>query len=214
MDAQSIPTQQPQTADTVTTAVKRSLASIKGSVVPQQIKINHPALRKTFKHAYDISDAHLYYCSVFCRATLPLELVKPETDALHAVIANTASELDALTKQMQAIADTNGIGPGVNFSDQIVDTQASTPLSKRYLDVYRKADQYLAIIDALWIEGVIDDDRHAKAAPAMSQTCHRLSRQIDAAFRRLLAENNAKKSARSNLADTAAANSTDERKVA
>lgn len=180
-------------AETAANAVKRSLNTIKGAVVPQQIRLNHPGLRKTFKHTYDITDAHFYYTAVFCRATLPEEVVTPEIHNLNDLLRTTGEELDKLMSQMQAIADQNGVVIGHSFNDQMIETQASTPLSKRYLDIFRKADAYLVVIDSLWIEGVLGDDQHAKAGPAMCQISHNVSKRVNDVFRRLLDENNKRK---------------------
>ena len=180
-------------AETEASAVKRSLTTIKGAVVPQQILINHPGLRKTFKHTYDITDAHLYYSMVYCRATLPDEVVTPEIHNLRDLLRTTSDELDKLASQMRTIADSNGIAIGHNCGDHVVETQASTPLSKQYLEIFRKADAYLVLIDSLWIEGVLKDEQHAKAGPAMCQLSHGVSKRVNDVFRRLLGENNKRK---------------------
>lgn len=180
----------PETAES---AVKRSLNTIKGAVVPQQIRLNHPGLRKTFKHTYDITDAHLYYSVVFCRATLPEELITPDIHNLRDLLTNALGELDKLSSQMGALAEQNGVTIGHSFNDQVFDTQASTPMSKLFLDVFRKADAYLVIIDSLWIEGVLGDDQHGKAGPAMCQICHSVSKRINDVFRKLLGESNKRK---------------------
>lgn len=181
------------TGETAASAVKRSLTTIKGAVVPQQILINHPGLRKTFKHTYDITDAHLYYGAVFCRATLPDEIVTPEIHNLRDMLRTTGEELDKLSAQMLAIAASNGVAIGRNYGDHVIETQAATPLSKQYLEIFRKADGYLVLVDSLWIEGVLADDQHKKAGPAMCQLCHNVSKRVNDAFRRLLAENNKRK---------------------
>ena len=181
------------TNESVDSAIKRSLNAIKGAVVPQQVRINHPSLRKTFKHTYDITDAHFYYALVFCKATLPDEITTPEISNLRDLLTTSSAELDKLTSQMQSIADSNGVVIGHTFSDNVIDTQASTPLSKRYLDLFRKADTYLILIDSLWIEGVLADDQHAKAASSMSQLCHSVSKKVNDVFRKLLNESNKKR---------------------
>lgn len=185
---------QPPLAETADSAVKRSLNTIKGAVVPQQIRLNHPGLRKTFKHTYDITDAHLYYGAVFCRATLPDEVVTPEIHNLRDLLRTSGDELDKLMSQMKSIADQNGVTIGRSFNDQQIETHASTPLSKAYLGLFRKADDYLVVIDSLWIEGVLGDEQHVKAGPSMCQLCHNVSKRVNDVFRRLLGENNKRKS--------------------
>ena len=176
--------------ETADSAIKRALSAIKGAVVPQQLRLNHPGLRKTFRHTYDVTDAHFYYGAVFCRATLPEEMVTPELSNIRDLLHNTIEELNKLDTQMQAIATSNGVQIGHSFNDQLIETQASTPFSKKYLDIFRKADGYLVLIDSLWIEGVIADDQHSKAGSSMCQLCHGVSNRVNDIFRRLLSESN------------------------
>jgi hypothetical protein len=154
------------------------------------VSFKRASTRKTLKHAYEMADAHLYYCTVFSRATLPEEVVTPEIHNIVDLLASTQTELEKLMSQMAEMARQNGVVIGRNFNSQVIDTHAATPYSKKYLALFRIADEYLVIIDSLWIEGILGDDQHIKAGPAMSQICHNVGKRINDIFRRLLAESN------------------------
>jgi len=141
---------------------ERWLLRHRGAVVSQNVTVHHPMVERAFKRDFEKMSQYLYFIPVFGRILLKgsnqKEIVKIETHVLNSIVKNT-KHIDHLIRQANVTFMKFGNEIPSTFSGgSQVQAPLTSPLSRIYLEMLQRADNFLMLMSTMWISGMLDDD--------------------------------------------------------
>lgn len=141
-----------------------------GAVTYKEISFGSPTVRHVFKRTYDQVGRNCHYISVFGRVLLGESQM---ADAEESVIKRAQEIHTAFERKVnatRAVVAEAGIEDMAEFSQPItVKAAVIVPTQAKMLKTLSLADEFLRLINTLWLEGEITDREKSKAELELKQ---------------------------------------------
>lgn len=146
------------------------LARFDGAVAERTVTIGSPTVRHIYKRAYDHIGRNCHYISVFGRVLLGEEKISEPEAAVAARLQEVTTSLERKIAASRATIVDAGIKEVANFNKpETINVKIISPVQKKFLNILTLADEYLRLINTLWLEGEIVDKAKSKAELELKQ---------------------------------------------
>ncbi len=139
------------------------LEKFQGASLQVPVEFGSPLVQNAFKRSFYITARNSHFISVFGRILLGEEkITEPERHVRNA-FNNAMEDIDRKLKAAQAIVADAAIVQFATYSaTRRAEVQIITPISKRHLELLAKADEFLLLVNTLWLHGEIDGAERAR----------------------------------------------------
>ncbi len=150
--------------DAVTLQAKRIwLDKFQGASLQVPVELGSPLVQNAFKRSFYITARNSHFISVFGRILLGEEKITEPEKHVRNAFNNAAEELDRKLKAAQAIIADAAITRFATYgATKRAEVQIITPISRRHLELLVKADEFLLLVNTLWLHGEIDGSERAR----------------------------------------------------
>lgn len=136
----------------------------RGVVVKSVHQLGHPMTNKHYQRYYEKMSQYLFFIPVIGRALLTAKNEKDVTAAERTVrttITKAIQHIESLTAQANAVASSKQVSTGSWNKPFAIEVSFASPLDKLFFELISKADEFLLLNGALWIEGALADEYDA-----------------------------------------------------
>ena len=150
--------------DAVTLHAKKIwLDKFQGASLLLPVEFGSPLVQNAFKRTFYITARNSHFISVFGRILLGEEKITEPEKHVRNAFNNAAEDFDRKLKAAQAIVADAAITRFATYSaTRKAEVQIITPISKRHLELLVKADEFLLLVNTLWLHGEIDGSERAR----------------------------------------------------
>lgn len=155
-----------QTEGLLAAAKKDWRRNFAGAMLTKTPKFMTPTVRHYFGRQYDQLGRNVYFISIFGRILVKGDGVSEAEKSIYDRIHKVAEECGKKVNAMKAIAAEAGITDLASYP--LADKREITafvivPAQNRFLKVLEIADDYLVMVNTLWLEGEITDKAKSDA---------------------------------------------------
>ncbi len=150
--------------DAVTLEAKKIwLDKFQGASLTVDVEFGSPLVQNAFKRTFYITARNSHFISVFGRVLLGEEHVTEPENHVRNAFRNAMDDFDKKIVAAMTIVKHAEISNMASYSAaKSVNAQIITPISKIHLDLLKKADHFLLLINTLWLHGEIDGKERAR----------------------------------------------------
>lgn len=165
---------------------------LKGTHTTHLMRLSNPAIMLTCKRTYPQTDSRLYFALLVAPPSLRDESGTPseQCQAARQMIENSVNKcsdkIDEEIARLTKLLDSNGIALGEGSGFDEMNFEVHTPLSKKFLQCFDRADYFMRLLDSLWIESVLDDDQRQAAEKKIRKILNAVPSTVETAFVGLL----------------------------
>ena len=147
-----------------------------GAVLPKVITLGSPTIRQFYKRNFDQLGRNSYYVSVFGRILLDENQAREAEQNIYDCLKETEEECARMINLMQELANNGGVDELAQFH-RAEEFKASVivPAQSRYLRCLVQGDQYLVLVNTLWLEGLLDDAQKSRAELSIKKALRKVS---------------------------------------
>jgi hypothetical protein len=156
----------PQTDNLLAAAKKDWKRNFAGAVIPKKPNFKTPTIRHYFSRNFDQLGRNVYFISIFGRILVKGDGVQEAEKSIYDRISNVTAECEKKVNAMKAIASEAGITDFASYplaDEREITAFVIVPAQKRFIEVMQIADEYLVMVNTLWLEGEIPDREKSKA---------------------------------------------------
>lgn len=141
-----------------------------GAVARKEITFGSPTVRHLYKRAFDQMGRNCHFITVFGRILLGEDLIAPAEASIYQRIQEVGTAFQRKVSAMQAVMTEAGIEEMAEFNQQeTIKVALIVPSQRKFLDVLVLADEYLRLVNTLWLEGEVSDKEKSKAELELKQ---------------------------------------------
>ncbi len=150
--------------DAVTLEAKKIwLDKFQGASLTVNVEFGNLLVQNAFKRTFYVTARNSHFISVFGRVLLGEEHVTEPENHVRNAFRNAMDDFDKKIVAAMTIVKHAEISNMASYSAaRAVNAQIITPISKIHLDLLQKADQFLLLINTLWLHGEIDGRERAR----------------------------------------------------
>ncbi|MCK9985413.1 MAG: hypothetical protein AzoDbin1_01885 [Azoarcus sp.] len=153
--------------DGILAAAKRDWRrNFAGAMMTKNPKFKTPTVRHYFARQYDQLGRNVYFISIFGRILVKGDGVSEAERSIYDRIRNVGDECAKKVNAMKAIAAEAGITDLASYplaDKRDITAFVIVPAQNRFLKVLEIADDYLVMVNTLWLEGEITDKAKSQA---------------------------------------------------
>lgn len=153
------------TTATLFTDTKQDYAKrFQGAYLRKRVTFGAPTIRQFYKRMFDQLGRNSYFVSVFGRVLLDDSRATEAEAAIYGKLKEVEEECTRMVSAMRQMIDDGGVDMLAEFHrPQDIDAAVIVPAQTRYLRLLQLGDQYLVLVNTLWLEGLLDDSQKSKA---------------------------------------------------
>lgn len=155
-----------QTDGILAAAKKDWRRNFAGAMMTKSPKFKTPTVRHYFARQYDQLGRNVYFISIFGRILVKGDGVSEAEKKIYDRIRDVGDECAKKVNAMKAIAAEAGITDLAHYplaDKRDVTAFVIVPSQNRFLKVLEIADDYLVMVNTLWLEGEITDKAKSQA---------------------------------------------------
>ena len=146
------------------------LSRFDGAVARKEITFGSPTVRHLYKRAFDQMGRNCHFITVFGRILLGEDQIAPAEGMIYQRIQEVGTAFQRKVSAMQAVMAESGIDEMAEFNQQEkIKVALIVPSQRKFLDVLLLADEYLRLVNTLWLEGEVSDKEKSKAELELKQ---------------------------------------------
>jgi hypothetical protein len=160
--------------------------NVRATVVRRTITVGDPSLARQLERTWDQLHFGLYYVTVFAPAGIGGRLVTETNKAITKYIDELLSEAEGKLQRTTHLLHEEAItlgAPGDPFQQEV---EVSSPIEQAVLRFVRTSDDYLVVMDSLWIGEIIDRKERDEAREEVRNGLSSLHRLVTRARDRLI----------------------------
>ena len=152
------------------------LLKFDGAVKKVPLTFGSPTVRHIHKRSYDQIGRNCHFISVFGRILLGEDKISEPEAAIYSRIQEVTTSLERKIAASKATIVDAGIDDTTTFNkkEEIV-SSVIVPAQGKYLKILSLADEFLRLINTLWLEGEITDKAKSKAELELKQNLRIIS---------------------------------------
>lgn len=141
-----------------------------GAVTYKEVSFGSPTVRHVFKRTYDQVGRNCHYISVFGRVLLGEAQMSDAEESVYKRAQEIHTAFERKVIATRAVVADAGIEDLAEFSQPAtVKAAVIVPTQAKMLKTLSLADEYLRLINTLWLEGEIPDREKSKAELELKQ---------------------------------------------
>jgi hypothetical protein len=159
-----------QTDDLLAAAKKDWRRNFAGAMLTKNPKFMTPTVRHYFARQYDQLGRNVYFISIFGRILVKGEGVSEAERSIYDRITKIGEECGKKVNAMKAVAAEAGITDLASYplaDKRDITAFVIVPAQNKFLKVLEMADEYLVMVNTLWLEGEITDKAKSTAEMEM-----------------------------------------------
>ena len=159
------------------------LEKFEGASIIKVNPIGSPTMRHLHKRSFGHVGRNCHFISVFGRILLGEDQISEAEAAVNKRIVEVTTAIERRISAMKAIVADNGLSDSLaqfNASSEIV-SKIVVPSQTRFLNLIVLGDQYLVLVNTLWLHGELQDREKSRAELELKQ----LLRGIPATTRKM-----------------------------
>lgn len=146
-----------------------------GAGIEVDIQVRNRLLMQTFGYTFERTDNQLAILSERKGAGEALKRIRELLD-------EQISSLDKYIEQVSEICRSNSVKPAFTGRVFSATTIVLTPYGFDYLNLFRKTDEAMSILHALWIAKIVDEEAFREQAHKLRARLHNTSQAVDRVF--------------------------------
>lgn len=198
------------------------LAKFDGAVIKKTVTLGSPTVRHIYQRSYDHIGRNCHFISVFGRILLGEDKISEPEAAVYKRLEEVKTSLERKISASKALVADAGIDDATAFNKkEEVAASVIVPVQSAYLKILVLADEYLRLMNSLWLEGEITDKAKSKAELELKQniriisaTTRKMRIYLQGKLAEAAAKEDAKPETKQAAAEAAAANKADKADVA
>lgn len=152
------------------------LAKFDGAVIKKSITLGSPTVRHIYARHYDHIGRNCHFISVFGRILLGEDKISEPEAAVYKRLEEVKTSLERKISASRALVVDAGINDATAFNKkEEVAASVIVPVQSAYLKILVLADEYLRLMNSLWLEGEITDKAKSKAELELKQNIRIIS---------------------------------------
>lgn len=152
------------------------LAKFDGAVIKKTITLGSPTVRHIYARHYDHIGRNCHFISVFGRILLGEDKISEPEAAVYKRLEEVKTSLERKISASRALVVDAGINDATAFNKkEEVEASVIVPVQSAYLKILVLADEYLRLMNSLWLEGEITDKAKSKAELELKQNIRIIS---------------------------------------
>jgi hypothetical protein len=156
-------------------AAKKTYERVGGAGVEIDLELRNRLLAQTFQHTYERTDNQLAVLSQWKGGG---EVVKGVRELFQEQIAG----LEKSIEQLKVLCDEKAIKVAFTGKAYQIKAVALTPHAVLYVSIFKKVDEALSYLHAMWVAGLVDDDAFREQAHMLRGRIHNTSNLVGVAF--------------------------------
>lgn len=193
------------------------LAKFDGAVIKKTVTLGSPTVRHIYQRSYDHIGRNCHFISVFGRILLGEDKISEPEAAVYKRLEEVKTSLERKISASKALVADAGIDDATAFNKkEEVAASVIVPVQSAYLKILVLADEYLRLMNSLWLEGEITDKAKSKAELELKQniriisaTTRKMRIYLQGKLAEAAAKEDAKPETKQAAAELAAANKAD-----
>ena len=135
-----------------------------GAVAYKEVTFGAPTVRHLYKRSFDQLGRNCHFITVFGRVLLGERKIAEAEESVYKRIQEVQTAFERKVKALTAVVKQAGIEDMAEFSKtEGVRAAVIVPAQGRFLRTLVLADEYLRLVNTLWLEGEIPDSEKSKA---------------------------------------------------
>lgn len=184
-------------ASSTRTTVRRSKPQgwrtiLKGTFVTHKLRLNTPSIMLMCKRTYPQVDSRLYFALLVAPASLrdangeTAQVCLDAKTVIDNSLAKCETKINDEIARLRKLLASNNLEAGAGSGNDELVLEAHTPVSKKYLNCFTRADEFMCLLDSLWIESVLDDEQRVTAERKIRKILTTFASSVESAFHSLL----------------------------
>lgn len=152
-------------ADSIFATAKTNYAKrFQGAYLRKSITLGSPTIRQFYKRMFDQFGRNSYFVSVFGRVLLDEDRAAEAEAGIYEKIQETEAQCSHMVTVMRELVNSGGCEQLAEFHrQQDFEAHIIVPGQAKYLRLLLLGDQYLVLVNTLWLEGLLSDAQKSKA---------------------------------------------------
>lgn len=152
------------------------LSKFDGAIAKKTVTFGSPTIRHLHKRTYTHIGRNCHFISVFGRILLGENQISESEDQVYARIKEVETAMERKIQATRAIVADANLQDTTTFNKpEELACAVVVPAQSRYLKVLALADEYLRLMNMLWLEGEITDKAKSKAELELKQNFRTIS---------------------------------------
>lgn len=165
---------------------------LKGTFVTHKLRLSTPSIMLMCKRTYPQVDSRLYFALLVAPASLrdangeTAQVCLDAKTIIDNSLAKCESKITDEIARLHKLLASNSLEAGVGSGNDELVLEVHTPVSKKFLNCFTKADEFMCLLDSLWIESVLDDEQRVTAERKIRKILTAFASSVESAFHSLL----------------------------
>ena len=141
-----------------------------GAVKKKQVTFGSPTIKHFYKRSFDQTGRNCHFLQVFGRVLIGEEKIAPVEAKIYERITEVMTALERKVNASRAFVAQAEVEELAEFNMPTeVLAKVIVPAQNKFLKVLLLAEQYLVLVNTLWLEGAIPDPEKSKAELEVKQ---------------------------------------------
>jgi len=159
------------------------MRKFEGAKIVKQSPVGSPTMRHLHKRSFDHVGRNCHFITVFGRILLGEDRISEAEESVVKRLDDVTKAIERKISAMTAIVAEAGLADSMASFNRVEDMHSDivVPAQNRFLTTIVLGDQYLVLVNTLWLHGQLDDKAKSRAELELKQ----LLRSIPATTRKM-----------------------------